>query len=236
MHVLELVAEDLKSGVFLGFVVYRKNRLAPCDVIATPHCVVRNGWGPVVPGVCTVHRLVLTPTATTLEPHAALCPTIKFLCYKGLDWLMYLAPVLWLTVAARAIWLTGPHRGARRRPRHRRPATDRLGCAEDQVPRPSIGLVFVAYLGDRMPRRPLSALFAATAPRRRARTSGEHARRPPRGTLRSATLECAPAVGMAVGRVRGGELALAIRRALGAWLDYVRSPARVAGKLKKMHI
>ena len=32
-----------------------------------------------VPGVCTVHRLVLTPTVTTLEPHAALCPTIKFL-------------------------------------------------------------------------------------------------------------------------------------------------------------
>ena len=49
---------------------------------------------------------------------------------------MYLAPVLWLTVASRAIWLTSPHRRARRRPRHRRPATDRLGCAEDQVPRP----------------------------------------------------------------------------------------------------
>ena len=31
---------DLKSGVFLGFVVYRKNRLASCDVIATPHCAV----------------------------------------------------------------------------------------------------------------------------------------------------------------------------------------------------
>ena len=72
-------AIHLKSGVFLGFVVYRKNRLASCGVIATPHCVVRNGWGPVVPGVCTVHRLVLTPTVTTLEPHAALCPTIKFL-------------------------------------------------------------------------------------------------------------------------------------------------------------
>ena len=37
------------------------------------------GWGPVVPGVCTVHRLVLTPNVTTLEPDAALCPTIKFL-------------------------------------------------------------------------------------------------------------------------------------------------------------
>ena len=72
----------LKSGVFLGFVVYRKKRLASCDVIATPHCVVCAqyiGWGPVVPGVCTAHRLVLTPTVTTLEPHAALCPTIKFL-------------------------------------------------------------------------------------------------------------------------------------------------------------
>ena len=33
------------------------------------------GWGPVVPGVCTVHRLVLTPTVITREPHAALCPT-----------------------------------------------------------------------------------------------------------------------------------------------------------------
>ena len=73
---------NLKSGVFLGFVVYRKKRLAPCDVIATLHCVVRNGWGPVVPGVCTVHRLVFTPTVTTLEPHAALCPTIKFLSLR----------------------------------------------------------------------------------------------------------------------------------------------------------
>ena len=36
-----------------------------------------------VPGVCTVHRLVLTPTVTTLEPHAALCPTIKFLCFRS---------------------------------------------------------------------------------------------------------------------------------------------------------
>ena len=40
----------------------------------------RLGWGPVVPGVCTVHRLVLTPTVTTFEHHAALCPPIKFLC------------------------------------------------------------------------------------------------------------------------------------------------------------
>ena len=71
--------EYLKSGVFLGFVVYRKNRLASCGVIATPHCAVRIGWGPVVPGVCTVHRLVLTPTVTTFEHHAALCPPIKFL-------------------------------------------------------------------------------------------------------------------------------------------------------------
>ena len=38
------------------------------------------GWGPVVPGVCTVHRLVLTPTTTALGPHPTLCPTIKFLC------------------------------------------------------------------------------------------------------------------------------------------------------------
>ena len=41
------------------------------------------GWGPVVPGVCMVHRLVLTPTTVTaLGPHAALCAlprTIKFL-------------------------------------------------------------------------------------------------------------------------------------------------------------
>ena len=56
----------------------------PPDVM-TPHDVGighlgrAGGWGPVVPGVCTVHRLVLTPTVTTLEPHAALCPTIKFL-------------------------------------------------------------------------------------------------------------------------------------------------------------
>ena len=32
-----------------------------------------------VPGVHTVHRLVLTPTITALEPHGALCPTINFL-------------------------------------------------------------------------------------------------------------------------------------------------------------
>ena len=69
----------LKSGVFLGFVVYRKKRLASCDVIAPSNFAGRIGWGPVVPGVCTAHRLVLTPTVTTLEPHAALCPTIKFL-------------------------------------------------------------------------------------------------------------------------------------------------------------
>ena len=85
--------------------------------------------------------------------------------------------------AARAIWLTSPHRGARRRPRHRRPATGRLGCAEDQVPRPGIALVCVAHLGDRMPRRPRSALFVATAPRRRARAGDvrrlERARRHP---------------------------------------------------------
>ena len=62
-----------------GFVVYRENRLAPCGVIAPSHFAGRSGWGPVVPGVCTVHRLVLTPTVTTLEHHAALCPTIKFL-------------------------------------------------------------------------------------------------------------------------------------------------------------
>ena len=36
-----------------------------------------------VPGVCTVHRLVLTPTVTTFEHHAALCPPIKFLCTRG---------------------------------------------------------------------------------------------------------------------------------------------------------
>ena len=41
------------------------------------------GWGPVVPGVCTVHRLVLTPTVTTFEHHAALCPPIKFLCIRA---------------------------------------------------------------------------------------------------------------------------------------------------------
>ena len=46
---------------------------------AVAHFAGRIGWGPVVPGVCTVHRLVLTPTVTTVEPHAALCPTIKFL-------------------------------------------------------------------------------------------------------------------------------------------------------------
>ena len=72
----------LEKWCILGFVVYRKNRLASCDVIATPHCAVcarHIGWGPVVPGVCTVHRLVLTPTVTTFEHHAALCPPIKFL-------------------------------------------------------------------------------------------------------------------------------------------------------------
>ena len=71
----------------LGFVVYRKNRLASCDgVIAPSHFEERSGWGPVVPGVCTVHRLVLTPTVTTLEPHAALCPTIKFLSGNSADY------------------------------------------------------------------------------------------------------------------------------------------------------
>ena len=40
---------DLKSGVFLGFVGYRKNRLASCGVIATPHCVVRKWLGPCGP-------------------------------------------------------------------------------------------------------------------------------------------------------------------------------------------
>ena len=70
----------LKSGVF-WVVVYRKKR---SDVMASHDVGIgylgrAGGWGPVVPGVCTVHRLVLTPTVTTLEPHAALCPTIKFL-------------------------------------------------------------------------------------------------------------------------------------------------------------
>ena len=60
-----------------------------CDVLQKPpwrhvmsyraSCAVRIGWGPVVPGVCTAHRLVLALTVTALEPHAALCPTIKFL-------------------------------------------------------------------------------------------------------------------------------------------------------------
>ena len=36
-----------------------------------------------VPGVCTVHRLVLTPTVTTFEHHAALCPPIKFLYVRA---------------------------------------------------------------------------------------------------------------------------------------------------------
>ena len=36
-----------------------------------------------VPGVCTVHRLVLTPTVATFEHHGALCSPIKFL-YLGL--------------------------------------------------------------------------------------------------------------------------------------------------------
>ena len=66
---------------FWGFVVYYKN----CPGVMAPHDagighLGRAGvWGPVVPGVFTAHRLVLAPTATTLEPHAALCPTIKFL-------------------------------------------------------------------------------------------------------------------------------------------------------------
>ena len=73
--------EHLKSGVFLGFVVYRKNRpdVMTSHDVGIGHLGRAGGWGPVVPGVCTVHRLVLTPTVTTLEPHAALCPTIKFL-------------------------------------------------------------------------------------------------------------------------------------------------------------
>ena len=64
---------------FWGFVVYRKTRLAPCGVIVPSHFAGRSGWGPVVPGVCTVHRLVLAPTVKTLGPYAALCTTIKFL-------------------------------------------------------------------------------------------------------------------------------------------------------------
>ena len=66
---------------FWGFVVYYKNRRG----VMTPHDAGigylgrAGGWDPVVRGVCTVHRLVLTPTVTILEPHAALCPTIKFL-------------------------------------------------------------------------------------------------------------------------------------------------------------
>ena len=43
-------AGDLKSGVFLGFVVYRKNRLASCGVIATSHCALGLHWlGPCGP-------------------------------------------------------------------------------------------------------------------------------------------------------------------------------------------
>ena len=67
--------------VFWGFVVYYKKHpgaMAPHGV-RVGYLGRAGGWGPVVPGVCTVHRLVLTPTVTTLEPHAALCPTIKFL-------------------------------------------------------------------------------------------------------------------------------------------------------------
>jgi len=62
-------------------VVYYKNHpgaMAPYDA-RVGYLGRAGGWGPVVPGVCTVHRLVLTPTVTTVEPHAALCPTIKFL-------------------------------------------------------------------------------------------------------------------------------------------------------------
>ena len=66
---------------FWGFVVYYKNRpgvMASHDA-GIGYLGRAGGWGPVVPGVRTVHRLVLTPTVTTLEFHAALCPTIKFL-------------------------------------------------------------------------------------------------------------------------------------------------------------
>ena len=52
--------------------------MAPHDV-GTGYLGRAGGWGPaVVPGVCTVHRLVLTPTVTALEPHAAFCHTIKY--------------------------------------------------------------------------------------------------------------------------------------------------------------
>ena len=72
--------------VYFGFCGVQEK---PPDVM-TPHDAGighlgrAGGWGPVVPGVYTVHRLVLTPTVTTLEPHAALCPTIKFLCFLQL--------------------------------------------------------------------------------------------------------------------------------------------------------
>ena len=69
----------LEKWCILGFVVYRGKRLASCGVIAPSHFEGRSGWGPVVPGVCTVHRLFLTPTVTTFEHHAALCPPINFL-------------------------------------------------------------------------------------------------------------------------------------------------------------
>ena len=69
---------------FGGFVVYYKNRpgaMTPYDV-GIGYLGRAGGWGPVVPGVCTVHRLVLTPTVKPLGPHAALCPTIKFMVLK----------------------------------------------------------------------------------------------------------------------------------------------------------
>ena len=114
---------------------------------------------------------------------------------------MYLAPVLWLTVAARAIWLTSPHRGARRRPRHRRPATDRLGCAEDQVPHSTIWIVCVAHLGDRTP---ADHARRSSQPRRhaagRGRTSGEHARRPPGREAKYTTRPALFLLGAFVGR------------------------------------
>ena len=87
----EIEREVISVGVFGPQVpkLEMKCFFGVCDVLQKPpwrhvalyrvSCTVRIGWGPVVPGVCTVRRLVLTPTVTTLAPHAALCPTIKFL-------------------------------------------------------------------------------------------------------------------------------------------------------------
>ena len=43
--------QGLEKWCILGFVVYRKNRLVSCGVIAPSHFEGRGGWGPVVPGV-----------------------------------------------------------------------------------------------------------------------------------------------------------------------------------------